>query len=130
GIPALKQTGGEYWRFGMGNQVFDRAIAAKDNHGVAGTLGFVALLPLYFFTFIVSFLPWTIGKPQEFENWFQKQRQGGIARSLFVVVLRVLSFFLFVPIKVWCWWRERGRDDLGWYLLVVAALVFGVFSLV
>jgi uncharacterized membrane protein len=28
------------------------------------------------------------------------------------------------------WWPARGRDDLGWYLLVQAAVVFVVFSLV
>ncbi len=130
GIPALIQTGGEFWSFGMGDQVFKRAVAVKDSHGVAGILGFVALLPLYFVTFTVSFLPWTIHKPEEFENWFQKQQQKGIAWFLLAGVLRVLLFFLFVPIKIWRWWPERRRDDVGWYLLMIAALVFGVISLV
>jgi 4-amino-4-deoxy-L-arabinose transferase-like glycosyltransferase len=96
GIPALQQTGGEYWRFGMGDQVFKRAIAVKDSHGMKGILGFVALLPLYFLTFFISFFPWSTR----------------------------------VPLTLRRWWPERSRDDLGWYLLVVAALVFGVFSVV
>jgi 4-amino-4-deoxy-L-arabinose transferase-like glycosyltransferase len=96
GIPALVQTGGEFWSFGMGDQVFKRAIAVKDRHGMAGILGFVALLPLYFLTFFISFFPWSTR----------------------------------VPLALRRWWPERSRDDLGWYLLMVAALVFGVFSLV
>jgi 4-amino-4-deoxy-L-arabinose transferase-like glycosyltransferase len=48
---------------------------------------------------------------------------------LLVIVLRVLSFFIFIP-KIWRWWPERKRDDLGWYLLTQALVVFAVFSLV
>jgi 4-amino-4-deoxy-L-arabinose transferase-like glycosyltransferase len=96
GVPALVQTGGEFWSFGMGDQVFKRAIAVKDSHGMAGILGFVALLPLYFLTFFISFFPWSTR----------------------------------VPLALRRWWPERSRDDLGWYLLMVAALVFAVFSLV
>ena len=96
GIPALVQTGGKFWSFGMGDQVFKRAIAVKDSHGMTGILGFVALLPLYFLTFFISFFPWSTR----------------------------------VPLALRRWWPERSRDDLGWYLLMVAALVFAVFSLV
>lgn len=96
GVPALVQTGGEFWSFGMGDQVFKRALAVKDSHGTAGILGFVALLPLYFLTFFISFFPWSTR----------------------------------VPLALRRWWPERSRDDLGWYLLMVAALVFAVFSLV
>lgn len=96
GVPAVVQTRGEFWSFGMGDQVFRRAVAVKDSHGMAGVLGFVALLPLYFVTFFISFLPWSTR----------------------------------VPLALRRWWQERKRDDLGWYLLVVAVLVFSVFSLV
>ena len=80
----------------MFNQVFKRAVAVKDRHGMVGMLGFVAMLPLYFLTFFLSFFPWSTR----------------------------------VPLTLRRWWPERSRDDLGWYLLVVVALVFGVFSLV
>ena len=96
GIPALVQTGGKFWSFGMGDQVFKRAIAVKDSHGMAGILGFVALLPVYLLTFFISFFPWSTR----------------------------------VPLALRLWWPERRGDDLGWYLLMVAALVFAVFSLV
>ena len=96
GVPAIQQTGGRFWSFGMGDQVFKRAIAVKDSHGMGGIVGFVALLPLYFVTFFISFLPWSTRVPSALRRWT----------------------------------KERGRDHLGWYLLIVAALVFGVFSLV
>ncbi len=35
-----------------------------------------------------------------------------------------------VPATLRRWWPERKQDDFGWYLLVQAAIVFGVFSLV
>lgn len=44
-----------------------------------------------------------------------------------------VSFFPWstrVPASLRHWWLERRRDDLGWYLLMVAAVVFIVFSLV
>jgi len=96
GIPALTQTGGKYFDIGMGQHVFKRAIAVNDSHGLAGTLGFIALLPLYFVTFFASFFPWSTRVPSALRRW----------------------------------WPERQRDDLGWYLLTQAALVFVVFSLV
>ncbi len=43
------------------------------------------------------------------------------------------SFFpwsLRVPCAMKNWWPERKRDDLGWFLLVNALLIFAVFSLV
>jgi 4-amino-4-deoxy-L-arabinose transferase-like glycosyltransferase len=96
GIPALAQTGGKYFDVGMGEHVFKRTIAVNDSHGLAGTLGFIALLPLYFVTFFVSFFPWSTRVPSALRRW----------------------------------WPERQRDDLGWYLLTQALLVFVVFSFV
>jgi 4-amino-4-deoxy-L-arabinose transferase-like glycosyltransferase len=96
GIPALKQTHGMFWSVGMNEQVYQRAVAINNSHGLTGMLGFVLMLPLYFLTFFVSFFPWSTRVPAALRRW----------------------------------WQERQRDDFGWYLLMVAALVFGVFSLV
>ncbi len=71
GVPALVQTNGEFWSFGMGDQVFKRAIAVKDSHGMAGVLGFVALLPVYFLTFFISFLPWSTRVPMALRRWWR-----------------------------------------------------------
>jgi hypothetical protein len=114
---------------GMGEHVLHRSTGVIDGHGLAGMAGFVALLPLYFVTFVVSFLPWSIRKPEEFEPWFLKQKQKGILWYLLVIILRRVSYFILIP-NIWRWWPERRRDDLGWYLLMQAALVFAAFSLV
>ena len=96
GLPALAQTHGQYLAIGMGEHVIHRSTGVIDGHGLAGMAGFVALLPLYFATFFVSFFPWSTRVPAALRGW----------------------------------WPERGRDDLGWYLLTQAALVFVAFSLV
>ncbi|HTV40498.1 MAG TPA: glycosyltransferase family 39 protein [Candidatus Sulfotelmatobacter sp.] len=96
GIPALKQTHGAFWSVGMNEQVYQRAVAVNNSHGLVGLLGFILLLPFYFLTFFISFFPWSTRVP------------GSLRR----------------------WWQEPKRDDLGWYLLMVAAIVFIVFSLV
>ena len=96
GIPALLQTQGQYFAVGMGEHVVFRSVGVIDGHGLAGLLGFIALLPLYFLTFFASFFPWSTRVPASLRRW----------------------------------WPERGRDDLGWYLLLQAVLVFAVFSCV
>jgi 4-amino-4-deoxy-L-arabinose transferase-like glycosyltransferase len=96
GGPALAQTGGQFWKVGMGEHVFNRSVGVIDSHGLAGVAGFIALLPLYFLTFFVSFFPWSLRMPK----------------------------------AVWRWWPERRRDEISWYLLTQALVVFAVFSLV
>ena len=96
GIPAMTQTHGQYFAVGLGEHVLFRSVGVIDGHGLAGMAGFVALLPLYFVTFFISFFPWSTRVPSTLRRW----------------------------------WPERNRDDLGWYLLVQAALVFTAFSLV
>ena len=96
GIPAMTQTHGQYFAVGLGEHVIHRSTGVIDGHGFAGMLGFIALLPLYFLTFFVSFFPWSTRVPSALRRW----------------------------------WPERSRDELGWYLLLQAALVFAAFSLV
>jgi 4-amino-4-deoxy-L-arabinose transferase-like glycosyltransferase len=62
--------------------------------------------------------------------------RGGLGYSL-TLPLYFLTFFLSffpwalsVPSALRRWWAVRHHDPHGWYLLVQAALVFGVFSLV
>lgn len=128
GIPALEQTRGRFWKVGIGEHVLHRSLGVMDSHGVKGWGSFVLLLPLYFVTFLISFLPWTIRRPEDVEPWLQKQK--GTLWKLSAPVLRALLSVLHVPIKIWRWWPERRRDHVGWYLLVQALIVFVVFSLV
>ncbi|MGH8024460.1 MAG: ArnT family glycosyltransferase [Limisphaerales bacterium] len=130
GIPALARTRGQFWAVGIGEHVIHRSIGVNDSHGLKGWGNFVLLLPLYFLTFLVSFLPWTLHKPERLEPWFQsKARKGPLWRAA-VALLRPLSFPLNFPIRIWRWWPERRRDTLGWYLLTQSLIVFGVFTLV
>jgi 4-amino-4-deoxy-L-arabinose transferase-like glycosyltransferase len=61
----------------------------------------------------------------------------GIFGFILLLPLYFLTFFVSffpwstrVPAALKKWWPERKRDDLGWYLLVQAAIVFVIFSLV
>jgi 4-amino-4-deoxy-L-arabinose transferase-like glycosyltransferase len=61
----------------------------------------------------------------------------GLGGFLLALPLYFLTFFISffpwstrVPTALRRWWPERGRDDLGWYLLMNAAVVFLVFTLV
>jgi len=61
----------------------------------------------------------------------------GLGGFLLALPLYFLTFFVSffpwstrVPAALYRWWPERGRDDLGWYLLMNAAVVFLVFTLV
>jgi 4-amino-4-deoxy-L-arabinose transferase-like glycosyltransferase len=62
---------------------------------------------------------------------------GGMIGFIVTMPLYFATFFISffpwstrVPSAMSRWWPLRGRDDLGWYLLVNAAIVFAVFSLV
>ena len=96
GLPAMAQTNNEYLTVGLGVHVFQRSTGVNDGHGLAGIFGFMALLPLYFLTFFVSFFPWSTRVPATLRRW----------------------------------WPGRRADDLGWYLLMQAFIVFAVFSCV
>ncbi|HTR41583.1 MAG TPA: glycosyltransferase family 39 protein [Pseudomonadales bacterium] len=96
GIPALQQTHGAFWKVGMNEQVYQRAVDINNGHGLHGIWGYLLPLPFYFLTFFASFLPWSTR----------------------------------VPGNLYRWWQRRKQDDLGWYLLMVAAVVFVAFTLV
>jgi 4-amino-4-deoxy-L-arabinose transferase-like glycosyltransferase len=130
GGPALAQTGNEYFRVGMGEHVFHRSTGVNDGHGLKGLRGFILTTPLYFLTFLISFLPWTIHQPEGLEPWFQRLQQKGPSWSCMTAVLRIIFWALYIPVKIWKWWPKRKADTLGWYLLVQALIVFVVFSCV
>jgi 4-amino-4-deoxy-L-arabinose transferase-like glycosyltransferase len=130
GLPALSQTHWQYFYVGMGEHVLHRSTGIIDSHGLKGWGGFVVSLPLYFLTFLISFLPWTIHKPEGFEPLLGKLEQKGGWWPALASVVRFVLFGLFIPIRIWRWWPERKRDALGWYLLLQALIIFAVFSCV
>lgn len=130
GVPALMQTHGKYLDIGIGEHVIHRSVGVNDSHGLKGFGGFLATLPVYFLTFIISFLPFSMRKTEGFEAWWTKPKQKNWFWYLLARLIRILVFISYVPIKIWRWWPQRNRDSIGWYLLMQAAIVFVVFSLV
>jgi 4-amino-4-deoxy-L-arabinose transferase-like glycosyltransferase len=130
GLPAQELTQGQYFKVGVGEHVIHRSTGVNDGHGLQGVGGFLLTLPLYFLTFLVSFLPWTIHEPEGLEPWFGQLRRRGRWWSAAATGLRWAFFLFHIPLRIRRWWPERGRDELGWYLLLQAFVVFAVFSCV
>jgi 4-amino-4-deoxy-L-arabinose transferase-like glycosyltransferase len=60
GVPALMQTGGDFWDVGMGKHVFKRSVGVLDGHGGGTLLKYISTIPLYFVLVFGSFFPWSI----------------------------------------------------------------------
>jgi len=63
GIPALRQTNGEFFRIGIGRHVIGRSFSAMESHGSNSLDIYLLLLPFYFVTIFASFFPWSIKLP-------------------------------------------------------------------
>ncbi len=100
GLPALEQTNGEYFKVGMGEHVFHRSTGVNDGHGIAGTLGFVALLPLYFVTFFISFFPWSTRVPATLHRWWSQRKHDVLGWYLLTQALVVFVVFSCVRTKL------------------------------
>jgi len=103
GIPALIQTRGEFFTIGIGRHVVSRSFTTLEGHGASSLGMYVLLLPFYFVTVFVSFLPWSIKLP-----WLVRKlwptRTSGIVDPAYKVI------------------------DI--YLLAGAAIIFAIFTLV
>jgi 4-amino-4-deoxy-L-arabinose transferase-like glycosyltransferase len=100
GIPALMQTHGQYLNVGLGEHVVFRSVGVIDGHGVAGALGFIALLPLYFVTFFVSFFPWSTRIPGSLRSWWPTRKRDDFGWYLLLQVLIVFAVFSCVRTKL------------------------------
>lgn len=60
GIPAIRETDGDFFRVGIGKHVVERSLSPMEGHGGSGLLKYIALLPFYFLTIFPSFLPWSV----------------------------------------------------------------------
>jgi len=100
GVPALIQTNGKFWDVGMGEHVFKRAIAVNDSHGLAGMLGFIASLPLYFLTFFISFFPWSTRVPGALRRWWPARTTDALGWYLLIQALLVFAVFSLVKTKL------------------------------
>jgi 4-amino-4-deoxy-L-arabinose transferase-like glycosyltransferase len=149
GIPALEQTHGMFWSVGMNEQVYQRAVAVNNSHGFSSMLGFILLLPFYFLTFFISFLPWSTRVPGALRRWWQERRRDDPDWYLLVVIAIVFVVFSLVKTKlphytmpafplIALWLARQISNDArlpAWFvkrLVVMVSLVLvitlGVFS--
>ena len=98
GIPALIRTHGEFSRIGIGRHVIGRSLGAMEGHGWDSLGGYILLLPFYFVTIFVSFLPWSIKLP-----WLLKKlwrRRDNIDRYLFSGIATIFIIFSLIKTKL------------------------------
>jgi 4-amino-4-deoxy-L-arabinose transferase-like glycosyltransferase len=78
GVPALIQTHGEFFSVGIGRHVIGRSLATMEGHGAASLRTYLLLLPFYFVTVFISFLPWSIKLPWLVQKLW-RERNAGVA---------------------------------------------------
>jgi 4-amino-4-deoxy-L-arabinose transferase-like glycosyltransferase len=100
GLPAMAQTNNAFVRVGLGEHVLNRSVGVIDSHGLKGTLGFLALVPLYFATFFVSFFPWSTRVPSALRRWWPERQRDDIGWYLLVQVILVFGVFSLVRTKL------------------------------
>ena len=135
-IPALQQTHGAFFKIGIGEHVVHRSTGVNDGHGLAGILGFIATLPLYFLTFFVSFFPWSTKVPAALKRWWPARAgdalgwyllvQAGVVFVVFSCVRTKLPHYTlpaFACIALWLA-RELAREQnsLAWFSRRLAAM--------
>jgi 4-amino-4-deoxy-L-arabinose transferase-like glycosyltransferase len=98
GIPALLQTDGEFFTVGIGRHVIGRSFATMEGHG-ANSLGmYLLLLPFYFVTIFISFLPWSIKLPWLSKNLWR--RRDSIDNYLITGVAIIFVIFALIKTKL------------------------------
>jgi hypothetical protein len=100
GIPALQQTNWQYLEVGVGEHVIRRSTGIIDSHGLKGIGGFIALLPLYFLTFFVSFFPWSTRMPGALRRWWPGRNRDETGWYLMTQALLVFVAFSLVRTKL------------------------------
>ena len=116
GVPALIQTHGEFFLIGIGRHVVGRSFVTMEGHG-ANSLGmYLLLLPFYFVTVFISFLPWSIKLPWLIQRLW-RERKAGIIR------LRQGYGGQAGP-------SYNALDNIDKYLIAGTAIIFIIFTLV
>jgi 4-amino-4-deoxy-L-arabinose transferase-like glycosyltransferase len=76
GIPALIQTRGEFFTVGIGRHVVSRSFTTLEGHGASSFGMYMLLLPFYFVTVFISFLPWSIKLPWLIRKFWRREKTG------------------------------------------------------
>ncbi|MEY5026897.1 MAG: Undecaprenyl phosphate-alpha-4-amino-4-deoxy-L-arabinose arabinosyl transferase [Verrucomicrobiota bacterium] len=148
GIPALRQTGGQFAAKGLGEHVVGRSLIAMEGHGAAGILGYLATLPFYFLTLFLSFAPWSFCLPAAFRS--RKRIASPVAAFLTSGVVLTFAIFTlsrtklphytlpafpFLCLLLSLWWRKampaKRFRKIAWTTgILFAALPLIVFPLI
>jgi 4-amino-4-deoxy-L-arabinose transferase-like glycosyltransferase len=99
-VPALRATGGEYFRVGIGRHVIHRSFDVMEGHGARGWIGYGLTLPLYFLTFFLSFFPWALRVPRALARWWSGRREDPLGWYLLAQAAIVFGVFTVVRTKL------------------------------
>ena len=105
GIPALIQTGGEFFTVGIGRHVVSRSFMTLEGHGASSFGMYVLLLPFFFITVFISFFPWSIKLPWLVRRLWRNRKPGVDAPGY-------------------------SRAPIDVYLITGIAIIFVIFTLV
>jgi hypothetical protein len=100
GIPALRQTHGEFLYVGLGYHVLYRSFGVLDGHGGQGWLGWIATSPFYLVMFFISFFPWAPRVPRALRNWWPTRGRDIFGWYLLIQAGLVFVVFTFVRTKL------------------------------
>ncbi len=100
GVPALLRTDGEFLRVGIGRHVIERSFVALEGHGAKGWLAYLALLPFYFVTVLISFLPWSFLLPRLVSDLRKERTLGAAERYLISGIVLTFAIFTLLSTKL------------------------------
>lgn len=99
-IPAFVQTGGEFWRVGLGKHVVGRSLGAMEGHGAKSLGMYFLMLPFYLVTVFASFFPWSIKLPWLMRKYWTGQRSAVAGPSVTGIVGYNVDAYLFGGIAI------------------------------
>ncbi|MEX2216983.1 MAG: glycosyltransferase family 39 protein [Phycisphaeraceae bacterium] len=73
GVAANYASGGELAKAGLGKHVLHRMFNPMEGHGASGTLGYLAMIPVYIPVIIFGLFPWTLFVPAMFSALFGRR---------------------------------------------------------
>lgn len=100
GVPALKVTNGEFFRIGIGRHVIQRSVGTLEGHGASHWLGYLAMLPFYFGTVLISFFPWSCYLPSLIKSRREMASRPRFETYLLVGILLTFGIFSLIRTKL------------------------------
>jgi len=121
GIPALRQTHGEFMREGLGHHVIYRSFGVMDGHGAGGVAGWILCSPMFLLTFFFSFFPWALRVPEGLRRWWPTRHtdligwylltQAGLVFLVFSIVRTKLPHYTLPAFPCLAIWLAKMAGD-------------------